>query len=68
MKKKCLACSKEWFDGVPYDGLISHGICSDYCRVMLELWTFSGSTETLKEFTKRKEQEHAHPSGIPPKC
>ena len=62
MKKVCIACGKEWYDGEPAcegdESLVSSGICSDHCRVMLELWTFSGTKESLREYMKRKEAEH----------
>lgn len=59
MKKKCLACHKEWVEGEPDDGLISHGTCSDsdYCKNLLELWTLNDVEMSLHDYYKLKQGE-----------
>lgn len=57
MRKRCLACGKEWMEGKTDDGLISHGICRGYCTNILELWTFNDKGMTLKEFYQDKQKK-----------
>lgn len=56
MKKKCLACGKEWVEGLSDDGLVSHGVCEGYCSAILELWTYNPRGMTLKDFYKSKQE------------
>ncbi len=67
MRKKCLTCGKEWIEGKPDDGLISHGICSERCGRLLELWSYSNKNISRRDFARERMNDENLPS-TPPLC
>lgn len=61
MRHKCLVCALEWYDGEPdcpgMPDMESGAICSDECRVILELYAEADTEQSIVDFMKQREEK-----------